>query len=287
MKIKSITINYWWLAVIAVLFLIVIAFIIGNMGMKRRIASEVDELMNEEIDLNEESNIIKEVDLEKLPLVVEKWLTSVGVLGQERIRFIKFSQRGKMKLDPNQEKWINAEAIQYVRIHEPAFLWQVDLPMLPLINTKGRDFFINGEASMQVMIGSLIPVVNTKNNEKTNESSLSRFLLELPLYPTAALEDYITWEAIDALSAKAILSYDGMSVEAIFYFNEEGLLKKVEAFRYKENDDQAKRMPCIGEIKAYETFDGVIIPSRIDITWLVNNEKYTWYKFEIDDYRIK
>lgn len=286
MKIKSFIINYWWFGVISVILLIIIAFTIANIRLKRRITSEVHELMNRDTIL-EESNTIEAVDLEGFPTVVKKWLTSVGVIGQERIQFIEFSQRGEMKLDPNKEEWINAKAKQYVRINEPAFLWHVDLPMIPLVDTKGRDFFINGEASMQVYIGSLIPVVNIKNNEKTDESSLSRFLLELPLYPTAALEEYISWEGIDDLSARAILSYEGMTVEAVFYFNEKGMLEKIEALRYKENGEKAKRMPCIGEIKAYETFNGMKIPIKIDITWLLNGEEYTWYKLEIFNYYFK
>lgn len=272
---------------VSAILLIVIAFIVGRIRMEKRIASEVEELMAKESVLNEDPSIIESEDLEILPPVVKKWLTSVGVVGQERVQLIEFLQRGEMKLDPNQEEWINAKAKQHVRIKEPAFLWQVDLPMLPVINTNGRDYFINGEASMQVYIGSLIPVVNVKNNEKTDESSLSRFLLELPLYPTAALEEYVTWEGINETSAKAIISYKGMTVEAIFHFNKEGILKKIEALRYKENDEKAKRLPCIGEIRAYDTFDGIKIPSKIDITWLINDEEYTWYKLEIYNYKTK
>ena len=280
-------INYWWLILILAILLIVIVFTVGKIRMEKRIASEVEELMTKETGLSEAPNIIEAEDLENLPLVVKTWLTSVGVVGQEKVEFIEFLQRGEMKLDQNKEEWINAKAKQHVRIKEPAFLWHVDLPMLPVINTKGRDYFINGEASMQVYIGSLIPVVNVKNNEKTNESSLSRFLLELPLYPTAALEEYVTWEGINETSAKAIMSYKGITVEAIFHFNNEGMLKKIEALRYKENDEKAKRIPCIGEIKVYETFEGIKIPSKIDITWVINDEEYTWYKLEIYNYKTK
>lgn len=287
MKIKTLIGSYWWLIVISAILLITIAIIIGKIRMEKRIASEVEELMTKEIDLNDASSVIEAEDLNMLPPVVKKWLTSIGVVGQERVKFIEFMQQGEMKLDQNQEEWINAKAKQYVRLHEPAFLWHVDLPLFPFINTKGRDYFINGEASMQVYIGSLIPVVNVKNNEKTDESSLSRFLLELPLYPTAALKEYVTWEGIDETSARAILSYKGMTSEAIFHFNNEGMLEKIEALRYKENDEKARRIPCIGEIKAYETFDGIKIPSKIDITWLINDEKYTWYKLEIYNYKTK
>lgn len=65
------------------------------------------------------------------------------------------------------------------------------------------------------------------------------------------------------------------------------MLEVFKALSYKENDEKAKCIPCVGEIKAYETFEGIKIPSKIDITWLIDDEKYTWYKLEIYEYKIK
>ena len=185
-----------------------------------------------------------------------------------------------MKLDPRQKNCLEPSAKQYIRVDKPGYLWHVDLPMLPLINTKGRDFFYNGKSSMEIRIGSLIPVVNINNNAKVNESSLHRFLLELPCYPTAALEDYIRWEKINTQSAKAILSYYGISVEATFYFEEDGKLKRIESLRYRENDQEAKRIPCIGKIKGYINVEGLKIPNLIDVTWVIDGQDFTWYKLE-------
>lgn len=233
------------------------------------------------------NSIIQEEDLEHLPKPVQKWLGYTGVIGQEKIWGLSFSQRGKMKLDPGQEKWIEPEAKQYIRVDDPGYLWHVDLPMIPLLNTKGRDLFYKGKGSMEIRIGSLIPVVNEKESDKLNESSLHRFLLELPWYPTAALEEYMTWEEIDDKSAKAILSYEGITVDTIFHFDETGRLIKLEALRYKENHVDAKRMPCIGEVKGYTNVQGMKIPNRFDITWIIDGEPFTWYKLENYDINFK
>lgn len=42
--------------------------------------------------------------------------------------------------------------------------------------------------------GALVPVVNENDNAILNEPSLHRFLLEVPWYPTVALEDSMPWE---------------------------------------------------------------------------------------------
>ena len=275
---KQLLINYWWVILIAIPILIILAVIIGNLQFKRKIARERELLMRS--FQQEESTVIRKEDLVNLPAPVKKWLKSVGVVGQERIKAVTFSQRGKMKLKPEQEDWINAEAKQYVRVDEPGYLWQVNLPMPPIIHTKGRDLFYQGKGLMEIRIGSLISVVKVGNNPKINESALHRFLLELMWYPTAALEDYITWEAIGQRSAKAVLSYAGMSVEATFYFEEDGKLTKIEAMRYKESDADAERLPCVGEIKGYINVDGLKIPHLIDVTWVIDGENFTWYQLK-------
>lgn len=282
MGVKHLLTNYWWVILTSIIVFIIIAFIFGNLHMNRRISKEVELLMGLSEEKNEKigSKLIKNEDLEKLPNPVEKWLKSTGIVGQKRIRAVSFSQTGKMRLDPNQDNWMEPVAKQYVRVDKPGYLWHVDLPMLPLINTRGRDLFYEGEGSMEIRIGSLIPVVNVKNNDKINESSLHRFLLELPWYPTAALEEYMTWEEIDKQSARGILSYNGISVEAIFYFNEDSSLVKIESLRYKENDEDAERIPCIGDIKGHTVVDGLKIPNRIDITWIIDGEPFTWYRLE-------
>lgn len=140
---------------------------------------------------------------------------------------------------------------------------------------------------MEIRIGSLIPVVNEKNNRKLNESSLHRFLLELPFYPTAALADYIVWKEIDAQTARGILTYKGITAEADFFFDQSGNLIRQEALRYHGSDEQAERIPCIAEITAYSSIEGLQIPREATITWMLADGPFTWYKLTIADIQIE
>ncbi|WP_071394073.1 DUF6920 family protein [Bacillus tuaregi] len=232
-----------------------------------------------------ETRRISEASLDTLPIVVQKWLKQTGVVGQEEIKTVFFKQKGRMKLKPDQKDWYHADAEQFVRIAEPGFIWKVDMKMMPFVHVAGRDSFQDGRAKMMMKISSIIPVVDEAGNRKVDESSLQRYLLELPLYPSAALQPYIVWEEIDETTAKATMSYKGTSGSVLFYFNEKAELSKVSAMRYKDSDEKAERIECIGEIKNSKIMEGVKIPERIDISWMLKEGKFTWYTLEIYDYQ--
>lgn len=272
--------NYLLIFLFIIIILITVILVAKN-NMERKIAEEIEHLMDSNYRAGK-NELITEAELKELPKNVEKWLKNVGVLGKEKIKKVKLEQSGEMKLKKEQKNCYQAQAEQYIRVDQPGYLWQVDLPILPFINTKGRDLFLNAEGSMLIKIAYLIPVVDQKANLQINESSLHRFLLELPWYPTAALNDYLSWEKINANRAKATINYQGLSVSAFFDFDENGNLLKNEAMRFKENTADAERIRCLGEMKNYEVIDGLKIPTAVDVSWYLEGEKFTWYKINID-----
>ncbi|MTI71817.1 MAG: hypothetical protein FH751_16330, partial [Firmicutes bacterium] len=163
--------------------LVILIISLGTWRMNKSIKQEIALLIENKGESNRE--IITEKDLEKLPAPVKRWMINTGVVGKKPIQTLHFKQTGKMKLKPDQKDWFIPQAKQYIRVDKPSYLWHVNLPMLPIINTNGRDLFWDGKGSMLIKIGSVIPVVDVSPNEKINESSLHRFLLEIPWYPTA------------------------------------------------------------------------------------------------------
>ena len=286
--------SIWASVLIIILLLIIIVLIaaaVGRWQFSSQIESELDKLKAQnEINinknrtnvLNENNNIISTADLKDLALPVKKWLQNSGVIGKNKIRAVKVKQSGLMKLSPEQNNWYQPAAKQYITVSEPGFLWQVDLAMMPVVNTKGRDFFYQGNASMQIKIASLLPVVDQKENAKINESALHRFLLELPWYPTAALNNYLEWQEIDSTTARATINYQGVKASADFNFDQEGNLLSTEAMRYKESDQNAERRRCIGELGGYRNIDGIKIPTEIDVSWYLDSGKFSWFKVKVD-----
>ena len=263
------------------IILMVVLFAIASWNFNIQTDKEINNMLSQG-EISEKSVITSQM-LEPLPPLVQKWLTKVGVVGKEQIQSVSLKQIGIMKLKPEQKKWSKSLAEQYVTTNNPAFLWKVNMSMMPLVNVSGRDKFINGQGTMKIRIASLIPVVNAPSNDRINQSSLARYLMELPLYPTAAIHSYISWEDLSDYSTKATISYKGVSASAIFYFDQEGILRKVSAQRYKDSDESARLMTCIGELKENETIEGITIPTKIEISWVLDSGLYTWYKLDISD----
>ena len=157
------------------------------------------------------------------------------------------------------------------------------MSMMPFVNVAGRDYFVEGKGQMQMKIASLIPAASVDSNKKVNQASLQRYLAELVWYPSAAISPYIEWDSIGKYTAQARMTYKGVSGSVTFYFDKKGDLEKIWALRYKDSDENAELKEWIGEIKDFNTIQGIKIPTDIDISWILDGEKFTWYQLRIID----
>lgn len=86
-------------------------------------------------------------------------------------------------------------------------------------------------------------------------------------YPTAALSNYIKWEEIDANSAKAIMSYKGITATGIFNFNKKGEVTNFVAQRYMEKDGQYEKKTWSPIMSDYKEINGIKIPTSGEVIW--------------------
>lgn len=227
--------------------------------------------------------VITEKIIDPLPLAVQKWFKLIGLVGSKEINIVSFRQSGMMRLKPEQKEWYSAEAQQLVTIPRPAFIWKANVKMNRFVHVAGKDIFHNGTGKMLMKLGSLIPVAHVEQNKKVNQSTLQRYMLELLLYPSAALQPYITWEDINPTTAKATMTYKGTTGSATYHFDNEGELIRISAMRYKDSDESALPIECIAEIKEQTLVDGVKLPTKVDISWMLKEGKFTWYTLTIHD----
>jgi len=164
-----------------------------------------------------ENELITHEDIQNLPNPVQRFLKYSGVVGSPRITRAIVEQRGLFKMAPD-KPWVPFTATQIYNIAEASFEWKVRMKMAPLMIVKGSDALKNGRGSMKIKLFGLIPLVNARGPE-LDQGAMTRYLSETIWFPQAFLDDHITWEAIDSLSAKAIFTIDAKSVEGIFFFN--------------------------------------------------------------------
>ncbi|MGF2412736.1 DUF6544 family protein [Ferruginibacter sp.] len=230
--------------------------------------------------LNSDKVIITKEMLTNLPPVIQKWLTHSGVIGKQKINTVRLQQRGTLKTTMK-SKWIRFTANQYFNVEDPAFVWKANVEMMPLVTLNGRDKFINGKGSLVIKALSLFTVAKGDDNEKINSASMIRYLSETMWFPTAALNNYIKWEVVDSLSAKAIMTYQGVTVSGIFKFNEAGDIVAFTANRYYGTDDKASEEKWLIETTGYKNFNDIRIPYKNKVTWQLKEGDFNWADIEL------
>ncbi len=261
---------------LVVLLVLFVSF--SNLRMERMIAGEVSAMLAA-VDTTP-GKPIRSGDLESLPAPVARWLANCGIIGRPPIKSGMVSQRARLKMKPEQKNWYRAEAEHYFSTEPPAFVWALDLNLMPLLGIKGRDKFSSGRGEMLVKLLSAIKVI-AEQGAKLDEGTLQRYLGEIVWYPSAALSSHIRWQELDDSSAMAELDYKGTRGSGIFHFNEQGDFSSFSALRFLGNDPAAERYEWIVTAEEYTEFSGIRVPSRMSAAWKLDAGDWTWLQLEI------
>lgn len=269
--------------------IIILIVVVGGCGIwvfNHQVEKEIQVMLAQDAYSEKPAEkIITENMITSYPAPVQRWLRYSGVVGKEMVSTVYITQKGEMRLNPEQKQWFKSYSQQYFTVTIPSFIWKVSMNiyLLPVI---GRDMFVDGKGEMKIKLIGLIPIAVAGDNFKIHQSALQRFLGEISWFPQAALKPYIHWEAIDESSARATITYRGVTGSAVFYFNSKGELIKFVAMRYKDiNDD--KPTEWVATVKGYGEFHGIKIPTTFDATWMLKDGPFTWFTFTITDVRYQ
>jgi len=180
-----------------------------------------------------------------------------------------------------ENKWMPFTATQIFNVEKPAFVWNTQVQALPFISLYGRDKLYQEHGSMLIKLEALIPIVNDAENSQINSGAMIRFLAEICWFPSAALNNYIVWEALDETSAKATLTINGKSVSGIFKFSKEGHITSLEAKRFYGGKTDSKLETWLIEMTSHKTFNNIKIPNKSSVSWKLKEGDFNWLKLEI------
>jgi hypothetical protein len=113
-----------------------------------------------------------------------------------------------------------------------------------------------------------------------------RYLGEIVWFPSAALSDYISWEAVDERSARATMRYAGVTAAAVFAFDESGRFVSLTADRYMSADGGARLEKWVIPATDWRTVRGIEIPVRGNAVWKLASGDFDYYRWEILDVEI-
>jgi hypothetical protein len=217
-----------------------------------------------------------------LPEPLQRYFKFALQDGQHYISYVKLKHNGTFRQDEGQG-WMPIDGREFFTTENPGFVWFAKIKPFPLFWISGKDTYIEGKGNLQIKIMSLFTVADAKGKE-TDEGELLRWLAEAPWFPTALLPSkYLHWEEIDSSSAKAVVKYGGLTVSAIFHFNEKGEIIKLNADRYKTVGKSFSKEKWICHFRDYELVNNIMIPKENEAAWKSNNGESSYAKFRILD----
>jgi hypothetical protein len=261
-------------AVGAVMIVAASAIGVGRAAFERRVVREIDDLFA--ASAATEPHIVTEADLASLPDPVRRWLRFSGVVGKPRPAAVRLKQVGEIRLED--DRWLPFTAEQYYMTDPPGFVWTTKIEMAPLVTIVGRDKYVGGEGNMDGRLLGLFPVAQDSGPDM-DRGALLRYLSEIVWFPAGAISPSITWEGIDATSARAMMTYGGVSEPATFFFDDQGRLTTVVAERFDRDDGRIN--PWSTPVTAYGEFGGVRIPVVAEAVYTRASGDYSYIRVRI------
>ena len=238
---------------------VVVAEVLGRKAFSRLVRSDVQALLVG--PSGGETKVVSEAMLDGLPEPVQRYLRYTGVVGKPFVRTVHLRQKGKMLLGAGQP-WIPLNAQQWYSVQPPGFVWEGTLHIGPIPIVRARDMYRRGLGHMLIKAASLFTVADAKGTEM-DQGEMMRHLSEMMWFPSAFLEDNMSFEAADATSARVTLTDHGRTATGTLFFDTEGRLTEFVGRRYAGGDLETWSVP----ITAYGEMEGLNLPVRGKAVW--------------------
>lgn len=251
---------------------------VSKNAFNRKVALEVNALFEKS---KQGAETVTEEDIKRLPEPVQRYLRYTNNIGKKKIKIVRLKQKGFMRTKED-GNWLPFEAEEYFSTEPPAFIWNATMRPLPFLQIKGRDKYVDGKGNMYIKLLPVTQIADATGPEM-DQGAFMRYLNEMMWFPTAYLSKDIVWEAIDNNSAKATMSYKGVTVSAVVYFNEKGELINFVADRYMDVGGKFKLEKWSTPIKEYRELNGIRIPAKGEGVWNLDTGDFSYIDLEVTD----
>jgi len=249
----------------------------GRAIFERRVDKEIASLLTASTMV--EAATVNERDLALLPEPVQRWLRWAQVAGKEFPVTVRLEQEGRFR-QAEGGNWMTFTAEEYFTVDPPGFVWRTRMQLFPFVSIVGRDRYAGGKGSIEMRLLGLVPVASA-SGPAMDQGALLRYLNEMMWFPAAALSPYITWEAVDASSATATMSYGGVTAAATFVFDAQG--RPVDMIAERQDLARGRLETWSTPMRAYAEFQGVRVPSEGVSVWKYESGDFPYIELRITE----
>lgn len=223
---------------------------------------------------------IRHQDFETLPAPVARYLRTVLPENTKPIVQTLITHQGTFNSNPEKPDWKPFRSTQIANPFTQDFDWNGHIQMGAGLTVNVHDAHINGQGILIAKIMGLIPVASLRDTPVLNQGELVRFLAEATWYPTVlAPGQGITWEPIDAASARAHINTGKTQTSLVYHFNDEGLVESVFAeSRARTVGKSFALTPWQGKFWDYQSVNGILVPHQAEVAWIIDNQDSPYWR---------
>jgi hypothetical protein len=268
-----------WLAAWVVLLVIAaLAVLFGING--QRFAERVRKEGRRRIRATAPARELAPEEMGGLPEPVRRYLGR-AIHRPRSVRTVRLRHGGRFCPRPG-GRWLPIRGEQYVAADPPGFLWWGRVRAAPGLWIDARDQLCDGRASVLARLDATITVSNARG-PGIDQGGMLRLLGEMVWFPTAFLDDrFVTWDALDDHSARALLRQGGHEVRATFHFRRDGLPRMVTAQRYRDARGGAVLTAWSGRFDNYRSVDGLLVPLELEARWHLDSGEWPYARFHVE-----
>lgn len=266
--------------VLIILVSVIVWFAIPYSPIKSEFKSDVENLKN--TNTFAPCRVFNQSDFERLPMPIQKYVEGCGYIGTPQMSHMRIEYKDVDFKQGRKGPSLTIDYTQYNFVVKPAREALIESSMFG-IPFEGYDYYSDGIGGMKGVIAKSITLFDQTGTEM-DKACLATFLAESLFEPSVLLQDYITFEEVDAYHVRATISYGGQTASGVFAFNE-----KYEYISFTTNDRAVSNsdgtmeyMPWTAACSDYQVSDsGINYPTKFSAIWNYPDEDFIYFDGKI------
>ncbi len=273
-------------SVIAILFLLFLfLFLGGKFYTKYTVDSKITDLRNS-INFNSKKIFIHS-QIQNEPKLIQKFYKKVVDDSSPIPNFITLNQSGEIKTEEN-SNWLKIKSTEYFTSQKPNLLWDAEIGNSKFFWIEIVDSYLRRKGNTLIKINSSVTIGDSWGIE-IDKSNLFKYLSEAVYFPTSLLPSKnLKWNILDSNIAEIKFTDDKTSVVAKLFFNNDGTISNIETLdKFRPMNDNYKESLFTIYFSNYKKYNSFLIPTYCEVEWDLENGKFKFGKFKIDNIKYE